>query len=478
MRSKFLKRFVVVLLISFSFVSCDKTEDIPVDIEVQDFVWKGMNAFYLWQDQVPDLADTRFSTQGQLNDYLQGFADPRDLFQSILFQPGVVDRFSVIVDDYIALENSFQGINLSNGMEFGLVRYANDPSNIFGYVRYVVPNSDAETQGVTRGMIFTEVDGVQLTDSNFGGLLFGSNTNYTITLATYNNGNPIANSTTISLTKTQLQENPLHIVKTLTDGANKVGYLMYNQFASSFDGQLNDAFAFFQSENITDLIIDLRYNGGGSVRTATFLGGMVTGQFNGQLYSREVWNSKVQAAIDESNFINNFTNQLDNGVVNEPINNLNLNRVYFITTGSTASASELVMNSLSSYIEVNSVGTRTVGKVRGSVTLYDSDNFTRSGDNLNPNHTWAIQPLVLEIVNANGTNAPDGIVPNVDLPEDFGNLGVLGERSDPLLDRTMILITTGSRSSFQTVAPMDEVSNSQLHTLSSNNMHQELKVKN
>jgi hypothetical protein len=136
------------------------------------------------------------------------------------------------------------------------------------------------------------------------------------------------------------------------------------------------------------------------------------------------------------------------------------------------------MNSLSSYIEVNSVGTRTVGKVRGSVTLYDSDNFTRSGDNLNPNHTWAIQPLVLEIVNANGTNAPDGIVPNVDLPEDFGNLGVLGERSDPLLDRTMILITTGSRSSFQTVAPMDEVSNSQLHTLSSNNMHQELKVKN
>ena len=78
---------------------------------------------------------------------------------------------------------------------------------------------------------------------------------------------------------------------------------MYNQFASSFDGELNAAFATLQSENITDLIVDLRYNGGGSVRTATYLGGMVTGQFDGELFSREIWNSKVQEAIDQSNFV-------------------------------------------------------------------------------------------------------------------------------------------------------------------------------
>ncbi len=479
MKYTFLKRLAFIFLITLTFISCEKSEDsIPADIEIQDFVWKGMNAFYLWQDQVPDLADTRFSSQNQLNSFLQGFPNPSDLFQHVLFQPDVVDRFSWIVDDYVALENSFAGITLNNGMEFGLIRYANDASNVFGYVRYVLPGSDAETKGVVRGMLFTEVDGTQLTNANFRSLLFSNNTTYTITLADYNAGDPIANATMISLTKSSIQENPIAVVKTIDDGAHKIGYLMYNQFSGNFDAQLNAAFATFQTEGITDLIIDLRYNGGGSVRTATFLGGMVTGQFDGQLFSQEVWNTKVQAAIDPSSFINNFTNQLNNGVVNEPINSLNLNRVYFITTGSTASASELIMNGLSSYIDVKSVGTTTIGKVHGSVTLYDSENYTRTGANLNPNHTWALQPLVLEIQNSNGSNAPGGIVPDVNLTEDYGNLGVLGERSDPLLDRTIILITTGARigvSGRNNPIILEEIGNSKLKNPMDNNMYVELK---
>ena len=77
------------------------------------------------------------------------------------------------------------------------------------------------------------------------------------------------------------------------------------------------------------------------------------------------------------------------------------------------------------------VGTTTVGKQVGSVTLYDSDNLTRDGDNLNPNHTWAIQPIVLEIQNKDSENAPDGFIPEIELREDFGNLGVLGEKIRP-----------------------------------------------
>ena len=202
---------------------------------------------------------------------------------------------------------------------------------------------------------------------------------------------------------------------------------------------------------------------------------MITGQFNGQLFARQAWNTKIQnnSNIDQSIFIDNFSNQLGNG---QAINSLNLSRVYFITTGSTASASELVMNGLVPYIDVNSVGSTTIGKIQGSITLYDSDNFTRNGDNLNPNHTWAMQPLTFSVVNADGNSAPEGIVPTVNFPEDFGNLGVLGTRSDPLLDRTMILITTGSRTSFGApVRDMREISNSKIHTPASNNMYQELK---
>ena len=479
MKLRYSLKFTFLFLFSLFLLNCSsKTENIPVDIEINDFVWKGLNAYYLWQDEKPDLADRRFNNQEELNIFLAGFPSPEDIFENLLFRP--TDRFSVIVDDYVALENSFQGINVSNGMEFGLVRYSDGSSNVFGYVRYVIPNSDAFTKGVTRGMIFNKVDATQLTTTNFASLLFSSNTNYVIELANYNNGNPVSNNTMISLDKIQLQENPIAISKVITDGSQKIGYLMYNQFSSAFDVQLNAAFNNFKNENINDLIIDLRYNGGGSVRTATYLGEMVTGQFTGEIFSKEIWNSKVQEAINPDNFINTFTNQINHSNITETIHSLNLTRVFFIVSGSSASASELIINSLSAYIDVKLVGTTTVGKQVGSITLYDSENYTRNGGNLNQNHTYAMQPIVLEIVNKNDQNKPNGFTPGSTLPgivlaEDFGNLGVLGERSDPLLDRTLVYISTGNRQSFTTNSSIknNEVYNSKLATPISNNMYVE-----
>ena len=479
--------YIVLVLVSLTFfTSCEKSDNYMAseNDEIHLFIWRAMNNYYLWQQNVPDLSDTRFTNIGQLYAEYSNFSSPRDLFESLRYQPGVIDRFSWIVDDYVALENSFQGINLSNGMEFGLVRYASDATKVFGYVRYVISGSDAAAQNIARGMLFTEVDGVQLTESNYRDLLFDDNTNYTISLAEFNDGNPVTISTSINLSKTQLQENPVAIVKTIDEGSNKIGYLLYNQFSSSFDGELNAAFANFQSENITDLIIDLRYNGGGSVTTASYLGAMVTGQFNGQLYSKEQWNSKVMNALDASVFENNFTNQIinkdqnQNIILQEPINSLNLNRVYFITSGSSASASELVMNSLSSYIDVSSVGKKTIGKVQGSVTLYDSDNYTRTGENLASNHTWALQPLVLEIKNKDNSNEPNGIEPTVVFPEDYNNLGVLGDRSEPLLDRTILLIISGGRSGINktnSFLNLEEISDSKAINPMKNNMFIELK---
>ena len=84
---------------------------------------------------------------------------------------------------------------------------------------------------------------------------------------------------------------------------------MYNQFAGNFDAQLNAVFAGFKTENIDNLIIDLRYNPGGFVSSATYLGGMITGQFEGELFSQQIWNNKVTQAWDAERFVNNFTNE-------------------------------------------------------------------------------------------------------------------------------------------------------------------------
>jgi len=481
-----MKKFTLFLIAILFIFSCERKEtsfiDPTTDDDINYFIWSGLNLYYLWQKDVPDLSDNRFANFDELYAYFRGFETQESIFESLLNRPE--DRFSVIVDDYIALENSFQGINLSNGMEFGLVQYRNGSTNVFGYVRYVVPNSDAVTKDVKRGMIFNQVDGNQLTVNNFSNLLFGSSTNYTIGLADFNDGNPTSNGTSISLSKSEIQENPIAISKIINDGGQKIGYLMYNQFARNYDSELNAAFANFKAENIDNLIIDLRYNPGGSVSSATYLGSMITGQFDGMLYSQEVWNSKVTSALPADRFINNFTNQIRNTdasgnvIFQENINTLGLNNVYFIVTNSSASASELVINSLSSYIDVALIGTTTRGKQVGSITLYDSDNFQRTGDNLNTNHRYAMQPLVFEISNKDNKNYPGGLIPastdfpGVDLGENYGDLGVLGERSDPLLDRALIYISTGAKSysSKNSFYNFDEIYDSKLATPASDYM--------
>ena len=479
-----MKKNIYYLLFStiLFLASCEKNEATTVDATINDeingFIWQGLNTYYLWQKDVPDLANTRFANFDELYRNFRGFSSPESVFQSLRYQPGTIDRFSWIVDDYLELENSFQGINQSNGMEFGLVNNRDNSNNVFGYVRYVLPNSPADIEGVQRGMIFNVIDGNQLTLSNYRNLLFSNNTSYTIGFADYNNGNPITNNNTATLSKTQLQENPIAIAKVINEGNQNIGYLMYNQFASSFDEQLNDAFGMFKSEGVNDLIIDLRYNGGGSVQTATYLGSMVTGQFNGETYSKQSWNEKVKAVRNPNDFINNFTDKIDNTT----INSLGLERIYFIVTGSSASASELVINALSAHIDVFLVGTTTVGKQVGSITLYDSDNLRKTGDNLNQNHRYAMQPIVFEIVNKDDKNESSGYTPGslnspgVNLGEDFGNLGVLGEKSDPLLDRTLIYILTGKKTSSKRISTIKnkEIYNSKLATPSSNNMYFDL----
>jgi carboxyl-terminal processing protease len=492
-----MKKYIIasVLSVLFLTVSCSKEETslsedfvVSTNDEINDFIWKGLNLYYLWQEDVPTLADNRFSNLEELYSFFRGNETPEDTFNSLLSEPGTIDRFSWIVDDYVALENSFQGINLSTGIDFGLVRYVDDRTNVFGYVRYVLPNSSAETAGITRGMYFNSVGGTQLTDVNFRGLLFSDATTLSIGFAEYNEGNPTANNTTISLSKTEIQENPIAIAKVIEEGPKKIGYLMYNQFASSYDQDLNTAFNIFKSAAVDDLIIDLRYNGGGSTNTAGFLGSMVTGQFPGQVYSKEVWNSKITNAFSEDNFINNFPTRIrktdgnDNVVIDEAINSLNLQRVYFIVTGSTASASELVMNSLNAHIEVNVIGSKTVGKQVGSITLYDSENLQRNGEKLNTKHTYAMQPLVLEIKNKDGINFPNGIIPGnnftgIELFEDIGELGLLGERSDPLLNSTLNFISSGEKSlsNKNNAAKTEIIFNSKLATPASNNMYSKLK---
>ncbi len=440
------KNFYLLILTFILIISCKSDDDfssnVSQDIQIQDFIWRGLNTYYLWQEDVSNLDDSINDESSSYESYLNSNSDPYAFFNSLLNEPGTVDRFSWIVDDYIALENSLVGITENNGVEYGLVFEENSDTNIYGYVRYILPDSDASTKNIQRGDIFHAINGQELTLSNYSELLGQSS--YTLNLANYNNGNPTDNGVSVSLTKSEYEENPIYLSKVITHNGLKIGYLMYNAFNRNYNNELNTVFADFQAEGINKLVLDLRYNGGGSVSTASYLASMITGQFNNQVFTKNIWNSKIQPILeaddDDSIYINRFTDSFDGN----SINSISMNDIYIITSFSTASASELVINGLNPYINVTTIGKTTRGKHVGSITLYDSENFSRN--NVNPSHTWAMQPITFEAQNSANESSPSGFIPTIDLGESYDNLGIIGQIDEPLLARAIQFITTGTRS--------------------------------
>jgi carboxyl-terminal processing protease len=381
MKKSILYIFALFLSVSL-FQGCEDMDDkLSFSSNAKEFVWRGLNQYYFWQEEVEDLGDNRFSVQ-QFNTFLAGFQSPEDLFNHLLYKKGVVDRFSIIYSDYTVLEQLLSGNAKNNGVDYGLFLKSSGSDEVIGWVRYILPDSDASNKPIQRGDLFYAVNGTPLTRDNYQSLL--ANETYTLSLADYDDGNFTPNGQQVTLTKTPYSENPVYYKNVYTVGSHKIGYLVYNGFYGDYDSQLNSAFAYFQGLGVTELILDLRYNSGGLVSSATRLASMITGQFTDQVFAKQEWNSKITPLLDEESTTNKFTTTLSGGAA---INSLNLSRLYVITSRSTASASELVINGLEPYIDVIQVGTTTTGKNVGSTTLYDSPNFSKQ--NLNPKHKYA-----------------------------------------------------------------------------------------
>ena len=428
---------------------------------IHEFIWTALNDYYLWQEEVPSLADEiKPIGSARYRELIKPYPEPESFFESLKYEQ---DKYSLIKSNYEDIENSIKGIDANNGLKFILSRYGSG-ENILGVVTHILAESDAATKDIKRGDIFTSVDGQNLNLNNYRELLFGDNLNYTLNMADLNNNLLSPNGKNISLTKTEnFQSNPIQISKIINTGASKIGYLMYNQFAEGFDDDLNNVFSSFKAEQINDLILDLRYNGGGLVRSAVNLAGMITGQFNGEVFAKYLWNKKLMTYFNtdlerfSSQLEINFSESLADGT---PINSLNLSRVYIITSGRSASSSELVINGLSPYINVIQVGDNTYGKnVGGPAALYD---YIDNDGTKHPNHTYAIYCMTFYSANSNDFyDYADGLAPQEELKlkEDLANMGTLGENSDPLLALTIQHINQeSSRHRInQPVFPMEEI---------------------
>ena len=433
--------FLYLFLFSLLFTSCfeDNDDNGALASEINDFVWKGMNAAYLYKQEIPDLDNDRFNDSEEYASYLNDYTSPENLFESLIYERDNIDKFSLIVDNYIELEQYLSGVSLSNGLNYGLVYLPNSNNEIFGYVRYVNNGSAADLANINRGDIFRSIDNIPLSIDNYSDLL--SQEIYTVNFANYFNNDTEdisddiieLNDINIELQKVPLIKNPVHHYSTLDYSGGKIGYLMYNQFVSNYDDYLKTIFSEFKSNSVDELILDLRYNPGGSINSAIVLASLITGQFENEIFNTEQWNNDIQ-----NYWINNNPEYLINRFTTFQ-SSLSLSRVYILTTRSSASASELIINCLKPYIDVVQIGTPTYGKYQASVTLYDSENF--SNQNVNRSHNYALQPLVLKTLNVNGvTDYYNGINPDYEYEERAFDMGQVGNLNEPMLNFTLDII--------------------------------------
>jgi len=413
---------IITISVILSLVSCQEEEELrpsPETLAINDFIWKSMSDVYLWEEFLP----TNINRNQEF--------DSEAYFEKLLFKP--TDRWSFITDDHDALVNSFKGIEESFGHQFKLFLMP-DGSSIIGVVKYVVPNSPADEAGIQRGDVFYKVNGTDITSANYRDLLFGTTT-YTLTFGEFDNAGEISTTGDIQLTAKVISENPIHLSNTLEVEGYKIGYLSYNQFIRDYEDSLVQVMQTFKNEGISDLVLDLRYNPGGSISTAILLSSMLAPSAvsqNKEVFSRLLWNDLV-----EQYWLENEGEESDNLLSRfvTPEVSLDLQKVYILVSSNTASASELVINCLDPYMEVVVIGPEsTSGKYVGSITVQADETDYKN---------WAIQPIVLKTANANGiSDYSNGFTPAFFVEDDFD--APLGTLDEDVLATAVELITGAS----------------------------------
>ena len=194
---------LLLLLLAQSFIKCsDDFDDKVPSGSVNNFIWKGLNQYYYWLSDSPDLADNRFATTGEYDNFINSYNSPEALFNHLLVDPSI-DRFSVLFSDYTQLEQALTGTQMNNGVDYELRYKQGSSTELFGWVRYILPNSDASTKAINRGAIFYAVNGTPLTTSNYRSLL--NEVNYTLNFASYDAGAITPNGNSVSLSSIQDQ---------------------------------------------------------------------------------------------------------------------------------------------------------------------------------------------------------------------------------------------------------------------------------
>ena len=398
--------------------------------DVNTWIYNSMSYYYLWNTNMPKISATNLKD------------NPMNYFYSILYDYRKTDRFSWIDSSASNLADGINGNIKVLGIKYSIFYTDNTQANIAFVIAYVLKGSPAEKAGLKRGDIILKVDDKTITPSNYASIL--QNETARLGMASYAGGIFTSTGTSISITKVKMQTDPILKDTIIKWGGKKVGYLAYRQFIGyvkdsitgkeyDFDDSLRNIFGRFKSGGANELVIDLRYNGGGYVSSSDLMTNLIVKDLAakvGTVMNKKVYNATYTEALKKSSgssaFNTNF--KFEN-------NNLGtLNRVFFLISNSSASASELVINNLKPFMDVILVGEHTYGKNVGSFTLTDSKNRWNYG----------LQPITFKIANAKDESnygTTDGFLPNIAITDNVLPFKQLGDPYETVLNKALLFIS-------------------------------------
>lgn len=367
---------IKTILYSFSIIGCllcsctNETKDIDStsingvteETELANiFARDVLELYYYWNEEI----------SGELNKLdPETNSNPIATVEAIRYHDGenLIDKWTTLTDNMEEFTNSVQGVSTTYGYT-PVVYYLEENSNrLIAAVAYVSKNSPAEKAGLKRGDLIYEINGNTLTTENYMDLYYSSQ--ITLSLAKLEDYE-IKPTEELSITSVEMYENPILCDSVYSFNNKKVGYLAYSSFDLTSIPELVDICKKFKQEGVKELILDLRYNGGGYVITECALASMLAPEVNvtnKDIFEKEDYNEffteyyKKKGESTVTRFETEYNYKEINLNVSTKDANIGLDKIYGIISGNSASASEALLSGLMPYMDIELIGQQSHGK--------------------------------------------------------------------------------------------------------------------
>ena len=521
MNTKSLRKYVCLLLaicLPMGFVACSDSDEPQKPVveptpspEPEDettkayacvnfFGYNVMNDVYLWKQDIATALKAWNTAQ-----------EPVEAVEQARYKD---DKWTMMTDDYESMVGGTEGVSTGTyGCSYKLYLKEENSDAIVAFVLYTYPDSPAEKAGLKRGDVVMEIDGKQLDKSNYTDLYYAPSIE--VGVGKYmGNGAYSSVQKTAKMSAVAMYENPVLLSKVFDCGGKKVGYLHYTSFTFESCVALVDVCREFKAEGISELILDLRYNGGGYVFTENVLASMLAPADvvqAGEILSTEVWNDDYMAYYKQKNqdlntyFKTTFKQEHNNKMynLNTADANLGLTKIYALVGEGTASASESVLVCLMPYMDIEVIGAQTHGKYCSGIMWNGEEWFQDVADNYKKNNkdfatehpqfanwkkymkNWGIYVMISMYADRDGNNPcmPDGLTPDFEAGDFFEEPYPLGDEREAMLNfalqragKTDLEARASSRSSV--VRPQGDELRVRRHVLDGKRIVTGMKMKN